>query len=139
MSQPTHQDVFCATNELCASTISEVESALERQRTDDAVEAIRRQEEETNKTETAREAAERGAYETQERLKKLEQDRLNIEAAEHDLQMRKKALQDAENGADYSDNNDYDVDDGSVSIPETQMVCRPLMMFISLILIIIYH
>ena len=138
MSQPIHQDVFRATNELCASTISEVESALERQRTDNAVEAIRRQEE-TNKTEMAREAAERGAYETQERLKKLEQDRLNIEAAEHDLQMRKKALQDAENGADYSDNDNYDVDDGSVSIPEMQMVCRPLMMFISLILIMIYH
>ena len=92
---PTHTDVFGIANELCVSTITDVEVGLASQRASDAAEAIRCQEEEIHKVEIARIAAKHEEHEKQERLKQLDQDRLDIETAERQLQMQKQALRDA--------------------------------------------
>ena len=60
--------------------------------------------------------------EKRDRLKKIEQDRLDIEAAERELQLQKQSLSDAQKGADARD--DDDDDNGSVSTPDRQPVCE---------------
>ena len=114
-AQPTHANVFGIASELSVSTITEVEGALASQRMSDAAEAIRRQEEEAHKAEIARIAAKQEEHEKQERRKRLEQDRLDIEAAERQLEMRKQALRDAPKGPHIGDYDNDDDDDGSVS------------------------
>jgi len=57
-SQPTHADLFAAANEVCASTIANVEGGIECQCTSDTVEAIRHQEEERHQDEMVKIAAE---------------------------------------------------------------------------------
>ena len=123
-AQPTHADVFGIASELCVSTITEVEGALASQRMSDAAEAVRHQEEEILKAEMAKITAEGEEHERQERLKQLEQDRLDIEAAERQLRIRKQALRDAQKGRDGcdDDNDDDDDDDGSVSAPAGHQV-----------------
>jgi len=121
-AQPMHAEVFGIANELCASTITEVEEGLARQRASDAVEVIRRQEEERVKVEMARIAAEDEERDKQEHLKQLEQDRLHIEAAERELQIRKQALRDAQNGPHARDDDNNNGNDGSVSTPEGHLV-----------------
>ncbi len=128
-SQPTHADLFAAANEVCTRTITDIEGGLDGQRTSDAAEAIRRQEMERHEVEIAKLAAEHDAREKQERLEKIEQDRLDIEAAERDLQMRKQALHHAQQVADEHDNDDDDDDDdddGSVATPEGHPVSHKL-------------
>ena len=139
-SQPNHVDVFRAANDLCASTITEVENALASQRESDAAEASRLREEERQKAEMARLAAVQEEEGKLERLKKLQQDRLDIKAAEHELQMRKQALRDAEKGPDDGDNNDNDNDDdGSLSGPEGHMVRCISLLSLNPLLIMIYN
>jgi hypothetical protein len=123
-SQPTHADIFFAANELCASTIAVVESELASQVESDAAQELRRREEERVKAEMARIAAECDEREKQDRLKKMEQDQLEIQAAERDLWTRKQALLDAQKGADNHGDNDDDNDNGSVSTPDGQPVCH---------------
>src|SRR5258705_1498605 len=100
--QPTHADVFSAANHLCASTIAEVEGELKIQHEADVEQALRCQAEERLKVEMEKIAAKHDALE--------EQDRLDIEAAEHELRIWKQALRDAQKGADTqeddNDNND---------------------------------
>jgi len=133
-SQPNHVDVFRAANDLCASTITEVENALASQRESDAAEASRLQEEERQKAEMARLAAMQEEEGKVEHLKKLQQDRLDIKAAEHELQMRKQVLRDVEKGPD-DDNND----DGSLSGPEGHMVRRISLLSLNPLLIMVYN
>ena len=128
-SQPTHADLFAAANEVCTQTITDIEGGLDGQRASDAAEAIQRQEMERHEVEIAKLAAEHDAREKQERLEKIEQDRLDIEAAERDLQMRKQALNHAQQVADEHDNDDDDDDDdddGSVATPEGHPVSHKL-------------
>src|SRR5882762_1741044 len=129
-SQLTHADLFAAANEVCTRTITDVEGRLEGQRASDATEAIRHQEMDRNEVEIAKLAAEHDAREKQERLEKMEQDRLDIEAAEHDLHMRKQALHHAQQVADAhhndDDDDDDDDDDGSVATPEGHPVSHKL-------------
>jgi hypothetical protein len=142
--QPTHADVFRIANELCVSTITEMEEGMATQCMSDAAEAIRRQEEDALKVETARIVAEQGEQEKQAHLKRLEQDRLDIEAAERELKIRKQALHDAQKGPDaqkepnvkkgpnthndaHDDDNDNDNDDSSVSTPDGHPVRRRLL------------
>ena len=121
-AQPTHVDVFSAANHLCASTITEVEGELKIQREADVEQALRRQAEERLKVEMEKIAAKHDALEEQDRLKKIEQDRLDIEAVEHELQIRKQALRDAQKGANtQEDDNDND-DNSSISSPDGQLV-----------------
>jgi len=123
-SQPNHADIFVATNELCASTITEVESGLASQVESDAAERLQCQEEERVKVEMARIAAERDERETQDRLKKIEQDQLTIQAAERELCMRKQALHDAQKLADAHVDYHDDSGSGSVSTPDGHAVCH---------------
>src|SRR5258708_8504910 len=110
-SQPTHADLFAAANEVCTRTITDIEGGLDGQRASDAAEAIRHQEVERHEVEIAKLAAEHDAREKQERLEKIEQDRLDIEAAERDLQMRKQALHHAQQVASDAHGNDDDNND----------------------------
>src|SRR5882762_3237366 len=102
-AQPTHADIFSAANELCATTITEIEGGLVSQRQSDVAEACRRQEEEWAMAEMEKIAAERDEREKQERQKKVEQDRLDIEAAERALQVWKRSLHYEEMRADAQD------------------------------------
>ena len=125
-SHPTHADIFTAASDICASTITEVESGLADQVESDAVEEIRRQEEDRCKAEMEWIADECHEREKRDRLKKIEQDRLDIEAAERELHLRKQSLSNAQKGADA---HDYDIDDddndnGSMSMPDRQPVCQ---------------
>jgi len=121
-AQPTHADVFGIASELCVSTITEVEGALASQRMSDAAEAFRHQEEEILKAEMARIAAENEEHERQERLKQLEQDRLDIEAAERQLRIRKQALRNAQEGRDVCDDDSNSDNGGGVSAPAGNQV-----------------
>ncbi len=131
-SQPTHADVFRAANDMCASTITEVENGLASQCESDAAEASRRLEEEKQKAAMAKLMAEREEDEKLERQRKLEQDRLDIQAAEHELTMRKKALHEAEKGPNDGDddddnnnnNNNNNSNNNSLSAPDGHMVRR---------------
>jgi len=131
-SQPTHADLFAAANEVCTRAITDVEGGLEGQRASDAAEAIRRQEMERHEVEIAKLAAEHDAREKQERLEKMEQDRLDIEAVERDLQMRKQALHhaqqvaDAHHNDDDNNNNNNNNNNGSVATPEGHPVSHKL-------------
>jgi hypothetical protein len=136
-SQPLHMELFAAANEVCVRTITDVEGGLERQCVSDAAEAIRRQEEERRQEEMVKMAAERDEYEKQDRLRKIEQDRLSIEAAERELQIHKQSLQDAQQGADADHNNNDDDDDGSVATPEGHQVSHTLIH--SLLVMIFCH
>jgi hypothetical protein len=51
-----------------------------------------------------------------ERLKKMEQEKRDIEAAQHDLEVKRQALQRAERAADIVMDDVDDNDDGQVSI-----------------------
>jgi len=123
-AQPTHADIFSAANELCATTITEIEGGLVSQRQSDVAEACRRQEEERAMAEMEKIAAERDEREKQERQKNIEQDRLDIEAVEHVLQARKRALHYEEKRDNTQDNNNNnnnngdDNDDVSITTPE---------------------
>src|SRR5258705_1857166 len=125
-AQPTHADIFSATNELCASTITEIEGGLVSQHESDVAEVCRCQEEERAMAEMEQIAAERDEREKQERQKNIEQDRLDIEAVERALQAWKRVLHyeekrdDAQDDDDSDDNDDNgdDDDDVSISTPE---------------------
>ena len=80
--------------------------------------------------ESERVAAEKEVQETQVRLKKLELDRLDIEAVEHELEMRKRMLHDAEKEPDDGDNVDDNIDDNmSMSVSGVPMVCDDSTLF----------
>src|SRR5258705_11466625 len=102
-AQPTHVDIFSAANELCTSTITEIEGGLVSQRESDVAEACRCQEEEQAMAEMEQIAAEHDERE--------KQDRLNIEAVECALQARKRVLHYEEKRDDAQDDNDNDDND----------------------------
>jgi seryl-tRNA synthetase len=119
-SQPIHEELFNAVKALCTGTITEVEDGLAKQRESDQVAARRLQEEQKQKAEEVRMAAEREEKERQEKAAKMEQDRREIEAVERALNAKKQALRDAEkaagNGGDDSINDveeEEDNDEGS--------------------------
>jgi hypothetical protein len=133
-TQLTHQDIFGAVKELCANTISEFEDALVNQRERDEAEATRVLEEQREKADIARKAAECEEMERQERAKKIEQDRRDILATERELEAKKQALRDAEmvadDGGDDEDEVDDDLDDiGSDSVVDDPVVSLFLWLF----------
>jgi hypothetical protein len=64
----------------------------------------------------ARLAVEREGKEKVERSKKMEQEKRDIEAAQHDLEVKRQALQRAERAADIVMDDVDDDDDGQVGI-----------------------
>ena len=121
-AQPTHADIFSATNELCATMITEIEGGLVSRCESDVAEACQRQEEEWAMAEMEQIVAECDEMEKQEQQKKIEQDWLDIKAAECALQAWKRALHYEEKRAnaqdDNNNNNGDDNDDVSVSTLE---------------------
>ena len=89
------------------------------QKESDAAAAKRREEELKVKAEMARVAAEREVRERMERMEKLDAERMEIEAAERALALKKKALRDAQKVADNVDvDKDKDDKEGSESAAE---------------------
>lgn len=101
--QPEHGATCTTVGDLCAETISKLETRLGQQRESDAAAARKLEEEEKARLELARVEAEREENERLERIRKREQDRMEIEAVERELKVRRKALRDADKEADDAD------------------------------------
>ena len=87
-------------------------------------------EEKRRKEEEARLIAEQVEKDRLERIRKREQERQEIEAAERELEAKKKALRDTEKGADEEDENEDD--EGSDSAAEEPVVRPPFYCFVYL-------
>jgi hypothetical protein len=133
-AQPDHPDAYTIVHDLCTSSISQIESALTEQRRVEAADAKRKEEEAQAKAEMARLEAEREAKEIQEKVDRIENDRLEIEAAERQLQVRKQALHDAQKDAaagkgvdeDEEEEEEEEEDGDQIeSSTEGQTVCIP--------------
>ena len=98
-SQLIHNELFSTVKVLCTGTITEVEDRLAKQRESDQASAKRVQEEQKQKAEEVRIAAEREEKERQEKVEKMEQNQHEIEAEERTLNAKKQALCDAEKEA----------------------------------------
>src|SRR6202521_398339 len=129
-SQPDHHDVFTALTAFCLTAIAECEAELADQKASDKVEAQRLEEEKKRKEEEARLIVEQEEKDRLERIRKREQDRQEIEAAECELEAKKKALCDTEKGADEEDENEDE--EGSDSAAEEPVVRPPFYCFVYL-------
>jgi hypothetical protein len=121
-SQPAHQELVTAITSLCSDGISELEAGLKTQmELDKAV----REEEERAKADAVRlveegvQAAEAAAklavqqaeMERIEKMKKMEQDHLDIDAAERKLAAKKRAWMEANQFANDDSVEEEDVED----------------------------
>ena len=122
-AQPEHANILNLVHGLCKLTISELESALMKQRELDAAEAKRKEDKAKAKEEMARAEAERKERERQEKAKKLAQDKLDIQAMEHDLLAWKQAYNDAQRAAATVDSGNEDNEDDIQSVVEEPKVC----------------
>ena len=88
-TQPEHQSVSSTLGELCVQSIVDIEKRLQLQKESD--EAISRQLEEEKRVRLEQEqlAAEKAEKERVEQLKKLEDERALIAAAERELALKK--------------------------------------------------
>jgi hypothetical protein len=99
-AQPEHGAMCTAVGDLCAETISKLETRLGQQRELDAATARKLKEEAKAWLELACVEAERGENKRLERVRMREQDQMEIEAVERELEVRQKALCDAYKDAD---------------------------------------
>src|ERR1700683_232573 len=120
-SQPDHHDVLTVLLNLCNNAVTECEAELEQQRASDMAEAKRLEEEQKVRENEARMLAEQQEKERWEKMEKMEKDRLEIEAAEHDLAAKKEALRNSQKGSN-NDEEDREEEEGSESGAEEQPV-----------------
>src|ERR1700683_1320281 len=111
-SQPDHHDVLTALLNLCNNAVTQCEAELEQQRVSDMAEAKRLEEEQKVRENEARMLAEQQEKERREKTEKMEKDRLEIEAAEHDLAAKKEALRNLQMGSN-NDEEDGEGEEGS--------------------------
>jgi trichohyalin len=104
----------------------EVEEKLAMQKQSDAEAAKKREEEARLKAEQARLVAEQEERERLEKMAKLNAGRMEIEAAERELALKKQALRDALKVADEADvDEDEDDNEGSESTADQHAVRFP--------------
>lgn len=111
-SQPEHRATYSALAELCAQTIADIERRVQVQKDSDAALARQVEEEKRAMLEQERLAAEEAEKVRQEQYKKLAEERASIAAAEKDLVLKKKQLQDAVRAAGEDDEGVDGDDDG---------------------------
>jgi hypothetical protein len=105
-----HRDVIGTLGDLCTETISDVETQLAKQKVSDEAEVQRLIEEERQKVEAMRLAAEQAEKDRAEKMRKVEEETQIMEAMQRDLDA-KQALREAQKAAnifvdDNNDNND---------------------------------
>lgn len=116
-----HRDVISTLGELCTETISDVETQLTKQKASDEAEVQRLIEEEKQKVEAARLAAEQAEKDRAEKMRKVEEETRIIQAMQCDLEAKKQALRQTQKAAnifvdyDDNDNNNNNNDVASVS------------------------
>src|ERR1700683_2473372 len=97
-SQPDHHDILTALLNLCMSAITECKAELEQQKVSDMAKANWLEEEQKARENESGMLAEQQEKERQEKMGRMEKDRLEIEGAEHDLVANKEELQNAQKG-----------------------------------------
>jgi hypothetical protein len=121
-SQPTHQELVITITGLCSDGISELEAGLKSQMESDKAareeeerakaEAVRLAEEAARLAEEAAKlAVQRAEMERVERIKKLEQDRIEIDTAERELAAKKRAWIEAHPLPDDDEANEDSVEE----------------------------
>ena len=111
-AHPDHHASTSALGNICAQAIADIEKCLVGQREADAAVA-RKREEEKSPVEQERFAAEQAEREKLEREKKLAEEQSAIAAAEKELALKKKLLEDAVNASETGE--EMDEDDGIAS------------------------
>ena len=112
-THPDHHASTSALSNICAQAIANIEKHLAGQWEADAAAAKKCEEEEKSRVEQERLAAEQAEREKLEREKKLAEERSAIAAAEKELALKKKLLEDAVNASATSE--EMDEDDGIAS------------------------
>ena len=125
-SQPNHHEVLTTLIDLCTNAITECEAQLEQQKALDMAEAKWLEEEQKARENEARILAEQQEKERRENMEQMEKERLEIEAAEHDLTARKAkaVLWNVQKGPDddEQDKEDKGEEEGSESSVEEHPV-----------------
>jgi hypothetical protein len=127
--------------DLGARMIIDFEARLKNQQELDAADARRIEEEERTKAEAAKLDAEREEKERMEKVRRREQDMLEIAAAERELQARKKALSITDKGADDNDvieveddDDDDDCSDSAADGPPVRLIYSVSLRFILIVI-----
>jgi hypothetical protein len=116
-SQPAHQDVCGAVNELCAKTIVDVELQLAQQKESDEAEA--------KKLVEKRMAAEREEKERQEKIKRMEQELQEMRSVDVDLAPEQHPVQYVQQAAGGDDEEDEDEDEEDEELASESAVDEP--------------
>ena len=112
-AHPDHHASTSALGNMCAQAIADIEKRLVGQWEADTAAAKKHEEEEKSQVEQERLAAEQAEREKLEREKKLAEERSAIAAAEKELALKKKLLEDAVNASETGE--EMDEDDGIAS------------------------
>ena len=112
-AHPDHHASTSALGNICAQAIADIEKRLAGQREADTAVVKKREEEEKSPVEQERFAAEQAEREKLEREKKLAEEWSAIAAAEKELALKKKLLEDAVNASVTGE--EMDEDDGIAS------------------------
>jgi hypothetical protein len=120
-SQPDYHVVLMVLLNLCTNAITECEAKLKQQKVLDVAETKQLEKEQKVKENEARMLAKQQEKERWEKMEQIEKDRLEIEAAEHDLMANKEVLWNAQKGPD-NDGEDEEEEEGSESCVEEHPV-----------------
>ena len=112
-THPDHHTSILALGNICAQAITNIEKCLVGQQEADAAAAKKHEEEEKSQVEQERLAAEQAKREKLKREKKLAEEQRVIAAAEKELTLKKKLLEDAVNASVTG--KEMDEDNGIVS------------------------
>ena len=112
-AHPDHHTPTSALGNICTQAIANIEKCLVGQQEADAAAVKKCEEEEKSQVEQEWLAAEQAEREKLEREKKLAEERSAIAAAERELALKKKFLEDAVNAS--ATREEMDEDDGIVS------------------------
>ena len=129
---PDHHAATSALGDLCTLTITHIEKCLADQLEADKANAKKWEEEERERVYQEGLAAEQAEREKVERAKKLEEEHILIAAAEKELALKKKHLQDVERASGV--NKDMDDNDNEESVCSLSTIEQSGVSFESLVI-----